>query len=215
MTEVHPSLLAADFSKLTHELKEVATADGIHLDVMDGVFVPNISFGPVVVKAVRRVTALPLDSHLMIIEPQRYVEAFRKAGADMITIHIETADDPPTVIKQIKELDAEVGLSLNPETPLSSLFPFLADVDQVLVMSVHPGFGGQTFMWESIDRIEELAQIRVKRELQFRIAVDGGVGPENAAEIVAAGADVLVAGTSVFGRDDRALAIAELRGTDA
>jgi ribulose-phosphate 3-epimerase len=215
MIEVHPSLLAADFSKLMHELKEVATADGIHLDVMDGVFVPNISFGPVVVNAVRRVTALPLDCHLMIIEPQRYLKAFRKAGADMITIHIETADDPPAVIKQIRELDAEVGLSLNPETPLSSLLPFLADVDQVLVMSVHPGFGGQAFMWESIDRIEELAHCRAERELSFRIAVDGGVGPENAEEIVAAGADVLVGGTSVFGRDDRALAIDKLRGTEA
>jgi len=211
MTEIYPSLLAADFSKLSQELKSVATGNGIHLDVMDGVFVPNISFGPVVVKAVRRVTALPLDSHLMIIEPQRYLEEFREAGADMITIHIETADDPPTVIRKIKQLDAEVGLSLNPETPLSSLFPFLADVDQVLVMSVQPGFGGQAFMWESIDRIEELVKIRTDRELPFQIAVDGGVGPENAAELIAAGTDILVAGTSVFGRDDRSAAIASLR----
>jgi ribulose-phosphate 3-epimerase len=215
MIEVHPSLLAADFSKLMYELKEVATADGIHLDVMDGVFVPNISFGPVVVNAVRRVTALPLDCHLMIIEPQRYLKAFRKAGADMITIHVETVDDPPAVIKEIRKLDAEVGLTLNPETHLSSLLPFLAGVDQVLVMSVRPGFGGQAFMWESIDRIEELAHYRAERELSFRIAVDGGVGPENAAEIVAAGADVLVGGTSIFGRDDRALAIKELRGAEA
>jgi ribulose-phosphate 3-epimerase len=182
---------------------------------MDGVFVPNISFGPVVVNAVRRVTALPLDCHLMIIEPQRYIKVFREAGADMITIHVETVDDPPAVIKEIRELDAEVGLTLNPETPVLSLMPFLADVDQVLVMSVHPGFGGQSFMWESIDRIEELVEIRARRELSFRIAVDGGVGSENAAEIVAAGADVLVGGTSIFGRDDRALAIEELRGAEA
>ncbi len=209
--EIYPSLLAADFSKLGQELKSVATADGIHLDVMDGVFVPNISFGPVVVKAVRRATALPLDSHLMIIEPQRYLEAFRRAGSDMITIHIETADDPPMVIKQIKELDAEVGLSLNPEPPLSSLFPFLAEVDQVLVMSVHPGFGGQKFMWDSIDRIEELVKIRTEREFSFRIAVDGGVGPENAAEVIAAGADILVAGSSIFGEKSRADRIEALR----
>jgi ribulose-phosphate 3-epimerase len=211
MIEIHPSLLAADFSRLTHELKEIATADGIHLDVMDGVFVPNISFGPVVVKAVRRVTALPLDCHLMIIEPERYIEAFKKAGADMITIHIETVDDPPAVIRKIRDLDAEVGLTLNPETPVSSLSPFLTEVDQVLIMSVHPGFGGQTFMWDAVDRIEALVKLRTELELPFRIAVDGGVGPENAVDIIAAGADILVAGTSVFGRDDRAAAIESLR----
>ncbi len=211
MTQVFPSLLAADFLRLANEVASISMADGIHLDIMDGVFVPNISFGPGVVEAVRRVTRLPLHSHLMIVEPWKYLERFKAAGSDLITVHLETIGSSPKIFDDIKKLDAQAGLTFNPDTSVSASYAFLPFVDQALIMSVFPGFGGQKFLPESLARIEELAEHREREGLSFSIAIDGGIGRSNAGAAISAGADLLVAGTSVFGAVDRAKAIDELR----
>lgn len=214
--EIHPSLLAADFARLEAEIRDIEPfVDGLHLDVMDGVFVPNISFGPVVVEAVRRVTGLPLHCHLMITDPGRYVSAFRAAGADTILVHVETLASPDEVIEAIRASGAAVGITLNPDTATVRVQPWLRLVDELLVMSVHPGFGGQRFRPESIERIHWAAKRRQVAGLGFRISVDGGIGPTNARLVTEAGADILVAGTSVFRAPDRRAAVNAMRGSPA
>ncbi len=206
---IAPSILSADFSKLGQEIKDVerAGADWIHIDVMDGHFVPNITMGPAVVKSIRPVTKLPLDVHLMIKNPEKYIESFVKAGSDIITFHIEAEEDPREIIKLIRYFKKKVGVSIRPRTGIESIKTILPMVDMVLVMSVEPGFGGQEFMSESLSKIEELKKI-FKKDIE----VDGGVNSETVSEIIKKGANIIVAGTSVFGTKDYAGAIKRLRG---
>ncbi len=194
------------------EIKDVeaAGADLIHVDVMDGRFVPNITIGPLVVKAIRPVTSLPLDVHLMIVEPERYVEAFAEAGADFITVHVEACTHLHRVIQQIKACGKRAGAVLNPATPLCSIEYVLEDLDMVLIMSVNPGFGGQKFIPSALSKIEELSQMVEERGLDLLIEVDGGVNASTIADVVKAGAHVCVAGSAVFGKDDYAEAISQL-----
>jgi ribulose-phosphate 3-epimerase len=205
---IAPSILSADFSKLAEEIREVEKGgcDCIHVDVMDGHFVPNLTIGPTVVKWMRKVTRLPMDVHLMIDAPIRYIEDFRKAGSDWITVHVEACDDVDTIIEQIKKLGAKAGLSLRPKTDLKEIEPYLDQIDLVLVMTVEPGFGGQSFMPDMVKKVE-----RLRPKFKGLISVDGGITPETAKVVVKAGADILVAGTSVFGEKDRAKAIGALR----
>ena len=210
---IAPSILAADFSALRDELAsiEAAGADWVHVDVMDGRFVPNITIGPFVVDAVRRCTALPLDVHLMIVEPERYVTDFVKAGASTLGIHVEACPHLHRSVAQIREAGARASVVLNPATPASSVEPVLGDVDQVLVMTVNPGFGGQKFIENTLPKIETLRRWIDERELDVDLEVDGGVGPETIARVARAGANVFVAGTAVFGAPDRTAAITALR----
>ena len=205
-----PSLLAADFSRLGEQVAivEEAGAEVLHLDVMDGHFVPNISFGPPVIAALRPHTSLFFDTHWMIQEPQRYAESFVKAGCDLLTFHIEVADDPQRVVEHIRGLGASVGICINPSTPVSAIESVLGDVDLVLVMSVWPGFGGQAFMPEVLDKITELRR-RVRDDQ--RVEIDGGIDANTVAAAVRAGADTLVAGTAIFGQNDPREAMRELR----
>lgn len=206
---IAPSILSADFSKLGEEIKAVekAGADWIHIDVMDGHFVDNITMGPVVVKSIRPVTKLPLDTHLMIRNPERYIESFVKAGSDIITFHIEVDEDPREIIKLIRYYKKKVGVSIRPKTETKKIENILPMVDMVLVMTVEPGFGGQEFMPDCLPKIEEVRRI-FKKDIQ----VDGGINTENAPEILKKGANVIVAGTSVFGSRDYAGTIKKLRG---
>jgi ribulose-phosphate 3-epimerase len=201
-----PSLLSADFARLEEQVRAVegAGAELLHLDVMDGHFVPNLTIGPVVVRSVDRITELPLDVHLMIEEPDRYLEAFREAGADWISVHVEATPHLNRTVARIRELGARAGVVLNPATPLGALDGILEDADFVLVMSVNPGFGGQAFLPASLAKVEALRRTLRSRGLGAQIEVDGGVGPANAGKLVEAGADVLVAGNSVFGKGDPA-----------
>lgn len=211
--KIAPSLLSADFTRLAEEIKAVEQggADMLHLDVMDGRFVGNITFGPMIVEAVNRLTELPLDTHLMIVEPEKYIDAFRKAGSDYITVHIETAENLADTLNYIKQLGAGAGLSLNPETPLETLKPYLSSIDLLLLMSVHPGFSGQAFIPESLDRIRKIAGMREESSARFLISVDGGVEMENAGDIASAGADILVAGSSIFHTESPEKAIVNLK----
>jgi len=213
--KVAPSILSADFGRLAEEVKAVeqAGADYIHVDVMDGRFVPNLTLGPVIVEAVRRATKLPLDVHLMIVEPERYVDVFVKAGADIVTVHVETSPHLNRTLQQIREAGATPSVVLNPATPLSSIEEVLDQVGQVLLMSVNPGFGGQRFLPGSVERVRRLRAMLDARGLgeQVDIEVDGGINAQTAAQVVAAGARVLVAGSAVFNQDDYAKAIAALR----
>ncbi|HZH03743.1 MAG TPA: ribulose-phosphate 3-epimerase [Myxococcaceae bacterium] len=213
-TLIAPSILSADFGRLAEEVRAVeeAGADWIHVDVMDGRFVPNLTLGPVIVEAVRKATTLPLDVHLMIVEPERYVDAFVKAGASSLTVHAEASVHLHRTLEQIRHAGAKPAVVLNPSTPLSALEEVLPDVEMVLVMSVNPGFGGQAFIIHSLDKIRRLRAALDVRGLSARIEVDGGVNPENAGRIIDAGADVLVAGSAVFGTDNYRQAIARLRG---
>lgn len=211
---VAPSILAADFSRLAAECESVekAGADWLHMDVMDGHFVDNISFGPAVCDAVKRVTGLPLDVHLMISRPDHYLDRFIPCAFN-ITIHLESdANDISATLRRIRAARRLAGLSIRPGTPVEALEPFLEQVDLVLVMTVEPGFGGQAFMPEMVAKLERLDALRAERNLAFHIQVDGGINAPQAKTCVEAGANVLVAGTSVFGQSDRAAAIRALRG---
>jgi ribulose-phosphate 3-epimerase len=213
--KIAPSILSADFSRLGEEIKavEAAGADIIHVDVMDGHFVPNITIGPLIVEAARRATKLPLDVHLMITNPELYVSDFAKAGADYITVHVETAFHLNRLVQSIKEhAGVKAAVSLNPATPLTSLDYILSDLDMVLIMSVNPGFGGQAFIPSALDKIAKLRKRIDDLGLAVEIEVDGGVKPENAASVIKAGADILVAGSAVFGKKDYAAAIRGIRG---
>jgi len=211
---IAPSILSADFSRLGDEIRavEAAGADIIHVDVMDGHFVPNITIGPLVAEACRKVTKLPLDVHLMIENPERYIADFAKAGADYLVVHAETGYHLHRLVQSIKELKVKAGVSLNPATPLEALDYVLGDLDLVLIMSVNPGFGGQAFIPSALDKIRRLRKTIDDRGLTVEIEVDGGVKPANGAEIAAAGADILVAGSAVFGAPDYAAAIKGIRG---
>lgn len=201
---VAPSLLAADFTRLAEEAGMVnqSQADWLHLDVMDGRFVPNISFGPMVIEAVRRLSTKPLDVHLMIAEPEKYIEQFRQAGADGITVHYEACTHLHRVIQQIRDTGAKPGVAINPHTPVSLLEDILEEVGLVLIMSVNPGFGGQKFIYNSLLKIRRLRDRLTVRNLPAHIEVDGGIGLHNAEKILQAGADVLVAGSSIFKAED-------------
>lgn len=210
---IAPSLLAADFTRLAEEVEllNTAAADWLHLDVMDGHFVPNLTFGMMVVEAIGKLARKPLDVHLMIEKPERYIEGFRKAGADIISVHYEACPHLHRVIQQIKETGAQAGVAINPHTPIQCLEDIIEDLDLVVVMSVNPGFGGQKFIYQSIPRIQKLRDLIDVRNSSALIEVDGGVGLQNAQEILKAGADVLVAGNSVFGAADPAEAIRRLK----
>jgi len=213
--KVAPSLLSADFSRLGEEIRavEAAGADVIHVDVMDGHFVPNITIGPLIVEAARRSTKLPLDVHLMITNPELYIADFAKAGADYLTVHVETAFHLDRLVQSIKEhKGVKAAVALNPATPLTSLDYVLAEVDMVLIMSVNPGFGGQAFIPSALEKIARLRKRFDDLGLQTEIEVDGGVKPSNAAGVIKAGADILVAGSAVFGAKDYAAAIRGIRG---
>ena len=211
--KLSPSILSADFSNLQLALDQCADggAHWIHIDVMDNLFVPNLTIGPPVVKSLRSKTQKFLDVHMMVVEPEKLVEPFAKAGADMITFHIEATDDPLSVINLIRSTGSKVGISLKPSTPVSDIEPFFDKIDLVLVMSVDPGFGGQGYIDASTNRIIEIKQILVEQCLQDRvlIEVDGGIKLHNAKEVLNAGADVLVAGSAIFGTDDPANTIKE------
>jgi ribulose-phosphate 3-epimerase len=211
---VAPSILSADFARLGEEVAAVTTggADWIHVDVMDGHFVPPITIGPLVVRSLRPMTRLPLDVHLMIESPERQIEEFVKAGADRLTVHVEACADVPSVLEAIRKAGAKPGLSLNPPTPMDAVRPYLDSIDLLLVMSVNPGWGGQPFVDGSMERLATARRMRAEAGADFRIEVDGGIYPHNAAQAVASGADVLVAGTAVFKEADYAAAIRALRG---
>ncbi|MFD0616525.1 ribulose-phosphate 3-epimerase [Paenibacillus sp. GCM10027629] len=212
--KIAPSILSADFAKLGDEIKEVERggADWIHVDVMDGHFVPNITIGPLIVDAIRPHTTLPLDVHLMIEKPEQYIPVFAKAGADWITVHAEACTHLHRVIHLIKEQGVKAGVALNPATPLSAIEEVLEDLDMVLIMTVNPGFGGQSFIESTLSKITRLRNMLDARGLQHvHIEVDGGVNEETVARVVQAGADVLVAGSAVFGQQDRKAAMERIR----
>ena len=213
MGKIAPSILSADFARLGEEVRAVdqAGADYIHVDVMDGHFVPNITIGPMVVKAVRGVTDLPLDVHLMISEPDLYIDDFAEAGADIVTVHAETVHHLHRTVQYIKGKGLKAGVSLNPATPPEVLAYILNQVDMVLLMTVNPGFGGQAFIPEVVPKIEKLKQEMDRRGLSAEIEVDGGIGPDTVSLVSKAGADVFVAGSAIFGSDDYSRTIRLMR----
>lgn len=213
MITFSPSILAADFAALGRDISAVekAGADYLHFDVMDGHFVPNISFGLPVLRSVRKVTGLPLDVHLMISEPDRYLEEFIAAGADIVTVHWESEGDTRAQIRRIRELGAKASVSIRPGTPLAEILPLLPELDMVLIMTVEPGFGGQGFIPETIPKIQELRRIINEQGYACDIEIDGGVTRENVAEIAKYGANVIVAGSAVFAAADPGEALRELR----
>ena len=195
-----PSMLAADFKNLGNEIKLIEDngAQYLHFDVMDGIFVPSISFGMPVLESIRPATNLVCDVHLMITEPIRYIEAFKKAGADLITIHLEACEDVYATIEKIRECGCKVGLSISPDTPVFELEPYVDKVDMILIMSVYPGFGGQKFIPESLDKIRELKAMLDEKNLKVDIQVDGGIYTSNVEEVLKAGANIIVAGSAIF-----------------
>ena len=198
--KISPSILSADFSELGNEIKklEKGGADMIHVDVMDGHFVPNLTIGPPVIKALKKHTSIIFDVHLMISPVHKYIEAYSEAGADIITIHPEATNDLNASITKIKELGKKVGVSLNPETKIEMVLPFLEKVDLILIMSVNPGFGGQKFMPEVLNKVRELKKIQLDKKLNFDIEIDGGINFENSKIAIEAGANILVSGTTIF-----------------
>jgi ribulose-phosphate 3-epimerase len=213
MPIVAPSLLASDFLHLEQEciMLNESDADWFHLDVMDGRFVPNISFGLPVIEYIRRAAKKPCDVHLMILEPEKYTEAFKQAGADRISVHLETCPHLHRNIEQIKSLGMQAGVAINPHTPVESLKEILQDIDMVLIMSVNPGFGGQSFIPHTLQKIRELKKMITERGLHVKIEVDGGINLGNAHSIVRAGADILVAGSTVFKSADPKATIRQLK----
>ncbi len=214
MIQIAPSLLSADFLNLNQDLQKIEkSADWLHLDIMDGCFVPNISYGVSIVKAVREATSLPLDAHLMIVKPDRYLEQFARAGVNLITVHVETCDHLHRTLMRIKELGCKAGVALNPHIDPGFLKFLIKDLDLVLAMSVNPGFGGQSFIASTVEKIKQIKQIINESASAARpvIAVDGGINLENIAEVAAAGAEHFVAGSAVFKSEDPAGAVAELR----
>lgn len=217
MTKIAPSILSGNFLALGPDIEFLnENADLIHVDVMDGTFVPNISFGFPVMDAVAKVARIPMDVHLMIVHPEKYVDRFASSGAEMISFHLEAADDagtdPRDIIRQIQSKGVKAGLAIDPDVPVERLFPYIEDVDFFLVMSVFAGFGGQKFIEDSIERIKALRTEMETRGVHKDIEVDGGVGPSNAAALSEAGATILVAGSSVFKAGDRAGVISKMRG---
>tara|TARA_B100000963_G_C22353040_1_gene548169 strand:- start:46 stop:705 length:660 start_codon:yes stop_codon:yes gene_type:complete len=198
--QISPSILSADFSQLGNEIKrlEEGGADMIHVDVMDGHFVPNLTIGPPVIKNLKKKSSMIFDVHLMISPVHKYIDAYAEAGADIITIHPEATDDLESSILKIKKLKKKVGVSLNPETKVDGILNFLENIDLVLIMSVNPGFGGQKFMPEVLDKVKFLKDIQKKRQLDFDIEIDGGINFENAKTVIDAGANILVSGTTIF-----------------
>ena len=198
--KIAPSILSADFGQLGNEIKrlEEGGADMIHVDVMDGHFVPNLTIGPPVIKALRNYSTLPFDVHLMIAPVHKYIEDYARAGADIITIHPETTDNLESSINLIKKLNKKIGLSLNPDTPIDIIKKNLSSIDLVLTMSVYPGFGGQKFIPEVVNKITELKNIKKKQNIEFDIEVDGGINFDNSKLVIAAGANILVSGTTIF-----------------
>ena len=208
---IQPSILSADFANLESEFASISNADGIHVDVMDGHFVPNMTFGLPVVKRMQEISSLTLDVHLMIENPDFWAVEYAKLGVFSVTVHFEACQDLRSLIPKIRAEGARVGVAIKPGTPVSAVSPYLADLDQVLIMSVEPGFGGQSFIPESISKIAELKGLLVERELEIWLQVDGGISDLNIAEVAAAGADTFVAGSAVFGAKDRNVMISRLR----
>ena len=212
MVEIAPSILSADFTKLGEEIRaiEEGGAQVIHVDVMDGRFVPNITIGLPVVKSIRQHTRLPIDTHLMIVEPSRYAEKFVEAGADMVSVHVEADPHLHRTLTAIREAGGQAGIAINPATPLVSLEEALPFADYILLMSVNPGFGGQKFIKTALDKLRRLNLMIQERGLPTRIEIDGGIDAGNIGEIVAAGAEIIVAGSAVFGRGNPAQAVRQL-----
>lgn len=212
MIQIAPSILAADFAKLGEEVKEVekAGAQLIHIDVMDGHFVPNISFGSIVLDAIRPLTDLPLDVHLMIENPDQYIEQFAKAGADYITVHVEACRHLHRTIQLIRSFGVKPGVVLNPHTPIESIQHVLEDIDMVLFMTVNPGFGGQKFIHSVVPKIEALAAIIKERNLDIAIEIDGGINAETIIPCAKAGATIFVAGSAIYSKEDRSAALQEI-----
>lgn len=211
--KVAPSILAADFTILAEEITrtEQAGADLLHLDVMDGIFVPNITFGPVIVEAVNRVAKLPLDAHLMIVEPEKYIERFMESGADWISFHAEATKNIVECIKLIRSGSCKVGLAISPPTPWQGIIEFISEIDFILIMTVNPGFYGQDFIAEVVPKIKEVREHIVKEKLPCLIEVDGGINAQNARIVCDAGVDVAVAGAAVYKTSDYKTAIKEIR----
>lgn len=212
MIIISPSVLAADFTKLGDELRKVqlAGAKYVHLDVMDGIFVPNISFGIPVIASLRKCSDMIFDVHLMITEPQRYIKDFKDAGADIITIHYESCNDPCAVIEQIRELGCRAAISIKPNTPADVVLPMLKQLDMVLVMTVEPGFGGQKMIPEALDKVRKIRAYAMQNGIDIDIQVDGGITPENLKYATSAGANVIVAGSAIFRADDPARVIEQM-----
>ena len=212
MVQIAPSMLAADFLNLEKDVELVNRhADLFHLDVMDGIFVPNISYGFPVVDAIARKASKPLDAHLMIVNPEKYVDRFAKAGASMISFHLNASEDPGSLLKHIRSLGVKAGLVINPDIPVEDLFPYLKDADYVLLMSVYAGFGGQKFIEDTYNRIRTLHAEIERQGMVIPIEIDGGVSASNAASLVEAGAEILVAGSAVFKAADPAAVIDQMR----
>lgn len=210
---IAPSILSADFAALGAAIAAVERggADLIHVDVMDGHFVPNITIGPPVVRSIKRVARVPLDVHLMISDPDRYIEAFAQAGAAMMSVHVEVLPHLHRTVHAVQSLGVKAGVVLNPATPVATLEDIAADVDYVLIMSVNPGFGGQEFISSSLDKVRRLRKMLDERGLKARIEIDGGIDQDNVAEVAGAGAEIIVSGSAIFGAPDPAVALRELR----